>query len=145
MQPGLWPELAPKKVEYLKYLRDRDKPVKTGEISAQFGVDPSTVTKAMNELASAGLVSHVPYHGVCLTPDGIALAGFLTRRHRILGLVLTHYGLDPEEACEAASRFESFVPKEVVDTICRSMGHPTTGICGRIARDEDCCRLEGSS
>ncbi len=145
MQPGQWPLLAPKKVEYLKYLRERDEPVKTGEISSKFGVDPSTVTKAMNELASAGLVSHVPYHGVRLTPQGADLAGFLTRRHRILGLVLTHYGLDPEEACEAVSRFESFVPKDVVDAICRSMGHPTTGVCGKIARDEDCCQVEGST
>ncbi len=144
MQPAPWPDLAPRKVEYLRYLKDRDFPVKTGEISDHFGVDPSTVTKAMNELTVSGLVSRVRYHGVQLTKEGAELAEFLTRRHRILGLVLTHYGLDPESACEAVSRFESYVPKEVVDTICRSMGHPTTGICGRITRDEACCSLEES-
>jgi Mn-dependent DtxR family transcriptional regulator len=61
------------------------------------------------------------------------------RRHRILVLILTHYGLSADMACEEASRFESFVSREATDRICRSLGHPMVGPCGNIPHDRGCC------
>ncbi|MFA7694691.1 MAG: iron dependent repressor, metal binding and dimerization domain protein, partial [Methanoregula sp.] len=75
---------------------------------------------------------------ICLTDNGIRYAGFLTKRHRILSLLLTHYGLSHEQACEEAKRFESFVSKDAVDRICAAMGHPGQGICGKITHDDGC-------
>ncbi len=134
-------ELSPKKGEYLKYLLERDGggAAKTTDLSGHFGVDPSTITKVINELAATGLVEHAPYHGFRLTGAGREYAVFLVRRHRLLGLVLSHYGLTPEEACSAASRFEGYVSKDTVDKICSSLGHPTMGTCGRITHDTCCC------
>ncbi len=132
-------ELSPKKNEYLKYILEQEGPVKTTDISSQFKVDPSTTTKTINELATTGLIQHIPYRGISLTEKGRRYAGFLVRRHRILELVLTHYGLSADEACDAASMFEGYVPKEVVDKMCNSLGHPTTSICGRIEHDTCCC------
>jgi DtxR family Mn-dependent transcriptional regulator len=132
-------EISPKKIEYLKYILSREGTVKTTDISSEFHVDPSTITKTINELASTGLILHVPYRGISLTEKGKEYAEFLVRRHRILGLVLSHYGLSRDEACKATSEFEGYVPKDVIDKMCASLGHPTTGICGKISHDTCCC------
>lgn len=125
-------ELSPKKVEYLKFLFKKGGLVRTTDLSTQLNVDPSTSTKTISDLAHTGYVEHIPYRGVRLTEEGNAYAEFLVNRHNILSLMLSHYGLSPEDACEEASRIESLVSKSAVDTICSSMGHPTVGVCGKI-------------
>lgn len=132
-------ELSPKKIEYLKYIQEQKGLVKITDISSRFKVDPSTITKTINEISATGLIQHLPYRGISLTESGKIYAEFLIRRHRILSLVLTHYGLSPDEACTAVSKFEGHVPRDVVDKICTSLGHPTMGVCGRIQHDKCCC------
>jgi DtxR family Mn-dependent transcriptional regulator len=129
-------ELSPRKIDYLKFILEKGGTVKTTEISSGLQVDPSTTTKTLNELASAGYLNHVPYRGVDLTELGEAYTQFLIRRHRILSLLLTHYGLSSEEACGEVSRFEAFVSRDAVDKICSSMGHPMFGVCGEISHGE---------
>ncbi len=128
-------ELSPRKVDYLKFILEKGGTVKTTEISSSMKVDPSTTSKTLNELASAGYLSHVPYRGVDLTELGKSYAEFLIRRHRILSLLLTHYGISSEGACDEVSRFEAFVSKDAVDRICSSMGHPMFGVCGEISHE----------
>lgn len=132
-------ELTPRKVEYLKLIYENGKRISTKEIASFFGVEPSTVTKMIQELTQEGFLSHIPYHGVLLSEKGEQYAEFFMRRHRILSLILTHYGLSVEQACEEAGRFESFVSKKAIDTMCRSLGHPMTGVCGSIPHDTTCC------
>jgi DtxR family Mn-dependent transcriptional regulator len=124
--------LSPKKVEYLKYIHEEGGRAKTNRIAARFEVDPSTVTKTIDELARDGLLVHEPYRGVTFSEEGKRYADFLVKRHRILALVLTRFGLSGEEACSEVSRFESLVSRRAVDRICRAMGHPSQGICGEI-------------
>ncbi|OPX64409.1 MULTISPECIES: metal-dependent transcriptional regulator [unclassified Methanoregula] len=130
--------LSPRKVTYLKYIAGCSGAVRTSELAVRFGVDPSTVTKTLGELADAGLLSLTPYHGAVLSQSGREYAGFLTKRHRILALALTHFGLSDEEACAEASRFESLVSKGAIDRMCRAMGHPQNGACGAITHDTGC-------
>jgi Mn-dependent DtxR family transcriptional regulator len=132
-------DLPPGKSRYLVSLLRRGGQAKVGELSEEFHVDPSTVTKTIADLTSRGYLSHRPYGGVELTEEGTRYARFLLRRHRILGLLLSHYGFTPEDACREASRFEDYVSRDAVDRICASMGHPVMGICGEISRDCDCC------
>ncbi len=132
-------ELSPKKGEYIKYILGKGGVVHTTDISEHFGLDPSTITKTIGELDSTGLIEHVPYRGVRLTRKGKEYAEFLVRRHRIIELMLSHYGLTAEEACSEAAKFEGYVSKDVVDKICASLGHPNVGICGRIKHDTCCC------
>jgi DtxR family transcriptional regulator, Mn-dependent transcriptional regulator len=132
-------ELSPRKSEYVKYLLDRDDFSRTTDLSDHFKVDPSTITKTVDELAETGLLEHVPYRGFRLTTAGREYAEFLVRRHRLLGLMLSRYGLTPEEACNEASKFEGYVSKGTIDKICTSMGHPTMSFCGRITHDTCCC------
>ncbi|MGA2913201.1 MAG: metal-dependent transcriptional regulator [Methanoregula sp.] len=134
-------ELSPKKVEYIKFINGKNGPVKTNNIAAGFGVDPSTITKTIVELADEGLLVYVPYHGVSLSVKGKITAEFLIKRHRILALALTHFGFSHEQACLEVSRFESFVSKEAIDQMCRAMGHPYKGICGDITHDDGCLRI----
>ncbi len=130
--------LSSRKVAYLKYFFERGGQVKTSELAAHFAVDPSTVTKTITELAEAGLLVLAPYHGASLSPAGDIYAAFLVKRHRILALALTHYGLSTEEACREASRFESRVSKAAIDRMCHAMGHPSRGTCGEITHDTGC-------
>jgi len=124
--------LSPRKVEYLKYLHENGGRAKTNRIASRFRVDPSTVTKTIEELARSGLVVHEPYHGVTFSAEGRRYAEFLVKRHRILALLLARFGLSGEEACSEVSRFESHVSRAAVDRICRAMGHPSQGVCGEI-------------
>lgn len=132
-------ELSPRKVAYLRFILERGEEATTSDLSRRFGVDPSTITKTIGELSRDGYVTHVPYRRVKLTPDGKRYADFLIRRHRILSLILTHYGISPEMACDEVSRFESFVSRGAVDSMCRALGHPVLGVCGIIPRGPSCC------
>ena len=135
-------ELSPRKVAYLKFIHENGRRISTKEIACFFKVEPSTVTKMVQELTQDGYLCHTPYHGVLLSEKGEQFATFLVRRHRILSLVLTHYGLSAEQACEETSRFESLVSKDAVDRICRSLGHPIVGVCGLIPHDISCCPVQ---
>jgi len=139
-------ELSAKKVEYLKYLFGQGGSVKTNNLASRFGVDPSTITKTISELADSGYITHTPYYGVCLSEKGKLYAEFCLKRHRILALMLTHYGIPDELACSEVSRFEGLVSREAIDRICHAMGHPRHGVCGEITHDSLCreCEIQNS-
>lgn len=103
--------------------------VRTNELSENLGVEPSTVTKTLDELVEDGYVFREPYRGVKLTEFGMKYALFLVHRHQILELVLSRYGLSPEEVCREVTRIEPFVSKYAIDTMCRAMGHPSISFC----------------
>lgn len=140
-------ELSPRKASYLKFLLAKGDTVKTTEISEEFKVDPSTVTKLVAELADEGYIDHIPYRGVKLTELGKKYAAFCIRRHQILDLMFSHYGLTPKESCEEASRIETFVSRKAIDRMCASMGHPTITVCtktnGTRQINHDTCFQEG--
>jgi len=136
--------LSARKVDYLKYIFEHEGSAKTGDLAARFGVDPSTVSKTVREMAGDGLLSCAPYERLRLSPSGREHARFLIKRHRILSLMLTHYGFSPEEACDEVSRFESCVTRAAVDRICRTMGHPQAAGCGIITHDRGCMGMQVS-
>lgn len=142
MEIGDGRELSAQKVRYLKFIAEKGGRLRTTDLAGEFGVDPSTITKTIAELAKTGLLSHEPYHGICLTAEGQRYARYLVKRHRILSLMLTHYGFSHEQACEEAKRFESYVSKDAVDRICAAMGHPGQGVCGEITHDDGCLDRE---
>ena len=72
-------EISPRKIDYLKFILEKGGTVKTTEISSSLQVDPSTTSKTLNELASAGYLNHVPYRGVDLTELGKAYTEFLVK------------------------------------------------------------------
>jgi len=136
-------ELSSKKAEYLKYIYMQSDVVKTTEIATHFSVAPSTVTKALTEIAKAGYIKHTPYRGVRLTTLGTDYARFLIRRHRIVALMLSHYGLEPGEACSEAKKIEQCFSKDLTNRMCTSLGHPMMSVCGEIEHDHRCCCPSG--
>jgi DtxR family Mn-dependent transcriptional regulator len=132
-------ELSSKKAEYLKYIYMQGHVVKTTEIATRFSVAPSTVTKALTEIAGAGYIEHTPYRGARLTSRGTEYARFLIRRHRIVALVLSRYGLEPDEACREAKKIEQCFSKDLTNRMCTSLGHPLMSGCGEIEHDHCCC------
>jgi len=145
MEPEYGLALSARKVDYLKFILKTGGTVRTTEIASAFNVDPSTITKTLAELSAAGYITHVLYHGVCLTDSGKIHAEFLVKRHRILSLMLVRNGLSPGEACHEASRFESYVSKDAIDRICHFMGHPLQGVCGEITHDDGCLIVNPSN
>lgn len=137
-------ELSPRKVEYLKFIFEKNGTVKTNDLASYFYVDPSTITKTIAELADAGYLTHIPYRGVILTDLGKRHAKFLIKRHRILSLILVRNGLSEQQACLEVTRFESFVTKGAIDIMCCAMGHPQKGVCGKITHDDRCRNATGT-
>lgn len=131
--------LTPRRMEYLKFLLERDGPVTNADLAARFGVDASTSTKTVRVLVEAGLVEHAPYRGIALSERGRRCAEFLMRRHRLLALAFARMGMEPATACEQAARCEARIPRDVVNTICATLGHPPASACGTIAPDRGCC------
>jgi DtxR family transcriptional regulator, Mn-dependent transcriptional regulator len=134
-------ELSPGKSSYVQYLALQGGTAKISGIAGYFEVDPSTVTRTIYDLTREGYIDHEPYGGVALTEFGREYGAFLVRRHRILGLVLSHYGLSEDEACQEASRMEWYLSRDAVNKMCRALGHPTTGFCGAICHDLLCVHL----
>ena len=138
MDDGEGTGLSARKVDYLKYIYEHEGSAKTGDLAARFGVDPSTISKTVREMAGDGLLVSAPYERIRLSPRGRQYAEFFIKRHRILSLMLTHFGFSEEQACAEVSRFESHVTRSAVDRICRTMGHPQAGACGVITHDSGC-------
>ena len=79
--------------DYLKAiyeLEQRDGAAATSDVAVALAVAPASVTGMVRRLASQGLLDHIPYRGVQLTPLGRRAALRTIRRHRILESYLTH-------------------------------------------------------
>jgi Mn-dependent DtxR family transcriptional regulator len=133
------PEISPRKAEYLNYILEAGGVVKTTDLARNFSISSSTGSKAIRELAEAGFLIHAPYAEAILTEKGEKMAYFIQRRHRILTLLLSHYGFTRGEACAEVKNFENYVSRESVNRICASLGHPMMSVCGRIVHEEGCC------
>ncbi len=102
------------------------RPVTTGEIAQRLGVAPPSATNMAKRLASLGLVRHVPYHAVALTPAGRRLALAVVRRHRLLELYLERMlGVGIEHVHQEADRLEHAVSEALEARLDEILGHPS--------------------
>jgi len=129
-------ELTQVEARYLQllYRRQEEEGRRAGTLllAREMGVRPATVTEVLKRLAAKGLLRHVPYRGVELTPSGRRVGRELLRRHRILEVLFVRLlGCDRKTACREASRLDSHISPSLVDSLCRWCGHPTFCPCGR--------------
>lgn len=120
--------ITKREFEYLKVIgeitRDRSY-ASTNEIAKCLNVKEPTVVEAVRRLRSKGYVIYVPRKGSTLTGKGKALLANIERRHRILETILVKvFNLDVKRACLEASRLELHVSDELIDFMCRYLGHP---------------------
>ena len=107
-------------------LSERGVAVTNATLTHRLGLSPSSVSGMINKLAQLGLVTHVRYGSIELTPEGRRLAYDVLRRHRLIELFLVEeldYTWD--EVHQEADALEHAVSNELIEHIAAKLGHPT--------------------
>jgi DtxR family Mn-dependent transcriptional regulator len=116
--------------EYLQAiyrLQVKQSPVATTELAAYLKVAPASVTGMIRKLHRQGLVEHVPYQGVTLTPTGQQEALRLVRIHRLWELFLTKaLGVSWDEVHAEAHRLEHATSERLADWLAEFLDQPQT-------------------
>lgn len=115
--------------DYLKALYklsgDDDRPVTTSALAERLKVAQPSVTGMVKKLAAEGLMQHIPYQGVRLTPAGRRVAVETIRRHRIVEQFLVQVlGLSWDEVDAEAEVLEHAVSERVVNRMWEVLGRP---------------------
>ena len=100
-------------------------PATTSDIAHLLDLAPASVTGMIKRLSEQGLLEHVPYKGVELTPAGRRAALRMVRRHRILESYLVAF-LDYtwDTVHEEAERLEHAVSDALIERMALALGQP---------------------
>jgi DtxR family transcriptional regulator, Mn-dependent transcriptional regulator len=100
--------------------------VSTNALAHRLGVTPASASGMVRRLDELGLVTHVPYRGVRLTPDGQALALEVLRHHRLLELYLSEsLGVPWDRVHDEAEVLEHVLSEDLEELIAAKLGDPT--------------------
>ena len=100
--------------------------VSTNALAERLGVTPASVSAMVKKLDDRGLVEHVPYKGVALTPAGTRVALEVLRHHRLLETYLAeHLGVPWDRVHEEAEVLEHVLSEELEELIAAKLGDPT--------------------
>jgi DtxR family Mn-dependent transcriptional regulator len=100
--------------------------VTTSALAERLEVTPGSASGMVKKLAAVGLVDHVPYRGVILTPLGRRLALEVLRHHRLLELYLAEaFGMPWDQVHAEAEKLEHVLSEELEELIARQLGDPT--------------------
>ena len=104
----------------------REGAVTTNRLADRLGVTPGSASGMVRKLDELGLVTHEPYHGVTLTPEGERLALEVLRHHRLLELYLAEtLGVPWDRVHEEAEVLEHVLSEELEELIATKLGDPT--------------------
>lgn len=120
---------SPAADDYLKtvyaHTEWQDAPITPSVLAAKLGVAPSSVTEMVKKLAASGLVSHVPYGAVRLTPEGRTRALAMVRRHRLIETWLVReFGYAWDEVHDEAEILEHAISDRFLERIDERLGRP---------------------
>ena len=114
------------KAIYALSRRSEGAAVTTNALAERLGVTPGSASAMVKKLADRGLVAHVPYHGVELTPAGERVALEVLRHHRLLETYLAeHLGVPWDRVHEEAEALEHVISEDLEARIDAKLGHPT--------------------
>jgi DtxR family Mn-dependent transcriptional regulator len=103
-----------------------EQPVSTNALAERLGITPGSVSAMLRRLDELGLISHVPYRGVRLTPDGRRIALEVIRHHRLLESYLTEVlGMPWDRVHDEAEVLEHVLSDDLEELIAAKLGHPT--------------------
>ena len=123
------PPLSRSVEDYLKVIfsiTERGEAASTSLIAAALEVQPASVTGMVKRLAEAGLLQHVPYHGVRLTGKGMREALRVIRRHRILETyLLQRLGYSWDDVHAEAERLEHTASERLIDRMATALEDPS--------------------
>ena len=100
--------------------------VSTNALAERLGVTPASVSAMVKKLDDRGLVEHVPYKGVALTPAGTRVALEVLRHHRLLETYLAeHLGVPWDRVHDEAEALEHVISEDLEARIAAKLGNPT--------------------
>ncbi len=100
--------------------------VSTNALAERLGVTPASVSAMVKKLDERGLVEHVPYKGVALTPAGTRVALEVMRHHRLLETYLAEQlGVPWDRVHEEAEALEHVLSEYLEARIAAKLGNPT--------------------
>ena len=135
-------ELLTRSVEdYLKaiyHLSRNGHPASTSQIAQRLELSPPSVSGMVRRLSDQGLLEHLPYKGVELTPEGRRVALRMLRRHRLIEAYLVAF-LDYawDTVHDEAERLEHAVSDVLVERMAHALGHPRVDPHGDPIPDAD--------
>ena len=97
------------------------------DIARRLGVSHATVNKSVNRMKREGLATARPYRGVFLTEAGMALAGRVRTRHRLVVDLLLAVGVPREDAEQDAEGIEHYVSEAALQAFERFLGKQREG------------------
>lgn len=133
---------SPAADDYLKTIYShtewQDDAITPSALASKLGVAPSSVTEMVKKLAAVGLVSHVPYGAVRLTPAGEARALGMVRRHRLIETwLVSEFGYAWDEVHDEAEVLEHAISDRLLGKIDERLGHPRFDPHGDAIPDAD--------
>jgi len=122
-------ELSEFEEMYLKRLFEAhvDNPsaiVKTTQLAEMMNVSPASTTEMIQRLSGRNLVTHIPYKGCRLTPDGFQQAATIKRREGLLEILLTEVIGFEGDVLEAACKIEHAIDDELEMALDKMLGYP---------------------
>ena len=96
-------------LEKIHELIDEKGYARVADIAESFGIAQPSVSNMVSRLDEKGLVKHVKYRGMTLTPEGERLARRIIKRHSILAEFLDLLGIDAETAYEDVEGMEHHI------------------------------------
>lgn len=99
--------------------------VSNGDLAHRVGAKGPSATQAVKRLAAKGLAEVIPYKGVKLTDEGVALAKHILRKHRLWETFLVDkLGFGWEEVHPLAEQLEHVQSRELVEKLATFLGSP---------------------
>jgi len=90
------------------------------DIAAALKVKAASVTGALKNLSSMGLIHYAPYDYISLTEEGRKFAGEIVYRHEALKrFFIDVLGVNAEDSDQAACRMEHSVPRTIIDRLVK--------------------------
>jgi DtxR family Mn-dependent transcriptional regulator len=103
-----------------------DQPVSTNALAERLGITPGSVSAMLKRLDELGLITHLPYRGVRLTPEGRRIALEVIRHHRLLESYLAEaLGMPWDRVHDEAEVLEHVLSEDLEALIAAKLGHPT--------------------
>jgi DtxR family Mn-dependent transcriptional regulator len=105
---------------------EADGPVTNNALADRLGVSAASASNMVKKLGGLGLVEHLPYRGVELTPAGRRVALAVLRHHRLLELSLAQsLGVPWDRVHDEAEVLEHHISEELEELIAKALGNPT--------------------
>src|SRR2546423_11609990 len=100
--------------------------VTNNSLAERLNVTPASASAMVKKLCGLGLVEHVPYRGVELTPAGRRVALEVLRHHRLLELYLAEtLGVPWDRVHDEAEVLEHVLSEDLEALIAAKLGDPT--------------------